>query len=175
MLSGEGPADAQGRGKDVVHRPVNPLLLARLAQVAQNGGVDIAVAGMTVHRDRESVPFRNFPDASHHLRERVAGNRDIFADAVGCKGGDGGTDATPDSPDFVRLLRRACRAECHDAARRGHIPDASRLHFERGIVVAVDFDDHTGADLRVELRIPVACDDLQTGTVHDLRRRGQGA
>ena len=132
--------------------------------------MEVAVAGVAVHGDREPLFFGDLCDAAHHLREGVAGDRDVFADAVRREGGHGGTEPPPDGPDLFRLLRRPGRAERDGAARLRRGLDPLRLGFEGRVVIAIDFDDDAGADLRIKFRFAVARHDLQAGPVHDLGR-----
>ena len=112
--------------------------------------------------------FGDLPDAAHHLREGVAGDRDVFADPVRRKRGHGGTDTPPDGPELFRLLLRPGRAERDGAALFRSGFDSFRLGFEGRVVLTVDFDDDACANLRIDFGLAVACDNLQTGSVHDL-------
>ncbi len=134
---------------------MDPLLLSGLAQIAQDGGVDVAVAGVAVHGDGELVFLGDGPDAAHHLGEGVSRDRNVLAEAVGREAGDGGTQAPPDGPQLVGLLLGLGDAELETPHFLGHGLHPLCLRFEGLVVLAVDFDDDAGADGRIEVHLAV--------------------
>ena len=175
VFTGKGPAHGQRRRENLLDSMMDPLFLFGIAQIAENGGVDVAVAGVAVYGDGELVFLGDGPDAAHHFGEGVSWDGDILSEAVGREAGDGGTQAPPDGPQLVGFLLGLGDAELEHIAFPGHGLHPLCLRIKGLVVLTVDFNDDAGANGRIEVHLAVPRHGIKAELIHDLGGRRHDA
>ena len=170
VLAGQGAADRQRLVENLGDAVMDLFGMLGIGHVAQDGWVQIAVAGMAVNRNRQVIFLGNFADAADHVREGVPGHGNVFAKAIRGHGADRRAQAAADCPDVFGFLEGAGDAHLFHGVPAGDFLDFVRLVVQGGRVGAVNFDDHAGGDRRVEFQFAVAGHRLKADFIHQLGR-----